>query len=119
MQRITFANGQTIKAEEIRGSSYSGRETLIFTVTEDYATFGELKEIFLDKETTEEIIIEYEDEKGYTQKNLQIGFIVPVSLSYSEEKYTMTLGKRTQVETEYAELRSDIDEIMKAIGMKK
>jgi hypothetical protein len=119
MQYVTFSNGKAIKAEEIRGGSYKDRETLAFTIPEGYATFDELKDIFLDKEATKEITVEYEDEKGYTQKNLQIGYIVPVSLSYAGDKFSMTLGKQTQAEAEYADLRADVDEIMKAIGLKK
>ena len=121
MQKITFANGKIINAEEIRGSSYNGRETLIFTFPETETTFEELKEIFIDKEATEEITIEYEDADNSIKQNLQVGFIVPITLSYSNavrdtgDKYTMTLGKRTQVEAEYAELSAKIAELAEKV----
>jgi len=122
MQKVTFSNGKTINAEEIRGSSYNGRETLIFTVPGGEATFEELKGIFLDSEATEIITIEYVDADGSIQQNAQAGFIMPVLLSYSSNSaepnlytYAMTLGKRTQVEAEYAALRAEIAELYEKV----
>jgi len=122
MQKVTFSNGKTINAEEIRGSSHNGRETLIFTVPGGETTFDELREIFIDKEATETITVEYEDIDGSIRQNLQVGFILPVLLSYSSNSaepnlytYTMTLGKRTQVEAEYAALRAEIAELTEKV----
>ena len=122
MQKVIFSNGKIIYADEIQGSTYNGRETLIFIISGDNTKFDELKNIFLDKKATEIIIVEYEDVDGSIQQNVQIGFIVPVSLSYASNstepnlyKYSMTLGKRTQVEAEYAELRADITEISETV----
>ena len=115
MQKVTFSNGISIYANEIQGSNYNGRETLVFIISGDNTTFDELKEIFLDKEATETITVEYEDVDGSIQQNVQVGFIVPVSLSYAFDTYSMTLGKRTQLETEYAALRSDITELAETV----
>ena len=114
MQKVTFSNGKIIYAE-IRGGSFGERETLTFTAPGENTTFEELKEILLDGEATEAIIIEYEDAGGSTQINLQTGYVVPVSLSYSvgdtAGEYSMTLGKRTQIESQYEALRNDIADL--------
>jgi len=115
MQKVTFSNGNSLYANEIQGSNYNGREALVFIISGENTTFEELKNIFLDKDATETITIEYENTDGSTQQNLQVGFIVPVSLSYAFDTYSVTLGKRTQLETEYAALRSDITELAETV----
>ena len=115
MQKVIFSNKKTINADEIQGSNYNGRETLVFIISGENTTFEELKNIFIDKEATETIMIEYENTDGFTQQNLQVGFIVPVSLSYAVDTYSMTLGKQTQVEADYAALRSDITELVETV----
>ena len=108
MQNVTFKNGRTLEVESVSGGGSQGRETLVFAVPEAGAAFEELKEIFLDREATSEILIEYQEGEE-TRTSLQAWFCVPVALSFAAGIYEMTLGKYSETEIQYAEILERLD----------
>jgi len=114
MQKVTFANGQNLEVEEVRGSYANVRETLVFVVPDNVADFDTLKTLLFDAEAAETITVEYQeqDENGepVTQENVQEGYIVPISLNYevipenNYGRFLLILGKQTWQEKRIAEL---------------